>query len=287
MKYSAQSEESKLGETRPEASDSAADKISKMLDRFNQRLTLDNLRLIERYVKSEIILLIHFHIHGASEQYVAYFQRAHVVSGPEKGIHFREISRLERGQKAMLLLRSQHRSHGGAAQIYASECTSNSNDNTVLVDVVQSVEHPNLVPLASFVRLDLAKRIDSVLPQALFFSAKKGFVLLGCIENREIEFDLGSGGSEANKQQVTGQMIESTPQILDCVPSDGNNASGDGCNSRYLISQLSKLRVFLFNDAIGLGAEEGADLNMKIDDVFFGPFNFYSDERKPFIGSHL
>jgi hypothetical protein len=265
-----------------ELKDSVANKISKMLDRFNQRLTLDNLRLIERYIKAEIVLLIHFHINGG--QYVAYLQRAHVVSGPEKGGHPGEITRLERrSENSALLSHSPGSPHGRATKIQASECAPDSDNNAVLVDVVQAVKHPKLVPLPSFVRFELAKRINSVLPQAaLYFSLK----VVGGIRGGEIEVLVRSGGAKPNDQQVIGQMIKSAPEILDCITSDGDDDSRGGSDLGYLIAHFTKLRIYIFDDGIGLGAEEGVDLAMEIDDVLFGPFNFYHDERKLFIGIH-
>lgn len=263
-----------------EAQDSAADQISKMLDRFNQRLTLDNLRLIERYVKSEIFLHVHFHFKWkVADQYIAYLQRAHILSGPEKSGHPGQIAILE---KTALL---QHM-HVEAQKIHASVRVSNGDDNSVLIDVVQSVQYPNLVPLPSFVHFGIVKRIDSILPQsALYFSVKKGFVFLSVIRDGEVEILVRSRRAKSNEAQLIGQVIESAPEVLDCVPRDGNNDSGNWCDTGYLIAQFSKLRIFLFDDAIGMSAEEGVDLPFEIDDVLFGPFNFYPDERKSFIGS--
>ncbi len=47
-------------EKRDELVDDAVHKASKLMDRFNQRLRLNNLRLVERYVKGELHLLISF-----------------------------------------------------------------------------------------------------------------------------------------------------------------------------------------------------------------------------------
>src|SRR5687767_12432411 len=65
---------------------SAADSMSKMLDHFNDRLRTGNLKLIERYLNSEIVIQVHFHLVGeVAHQYVAHFERAHTqeASGNE------------------------------------------------------------------------------------------------------------------------------------------------------------------------------------------------------------
>ena len=59
-----------LSEAGTEGFDNAADAIAKLHERFEQRLTLDNPRLIERYVKSELRRLVHFLFHGTGD-YIA------------------------------------------------------------------------------------------------------------------------------------------------------------------------------------------------------------------------
>jgi hypothetical protein len=55
------------GQTRPKVFDNAADAIAEVHQRFEQRVTLDNPRLIERYLKSELRFLVHFLFEGTSD----------------------------------------------------------------------------------------------------------------------------------------------------------------------------------------------------------------------------
>lgn len=76
-----------------EIGDHVVNKISKTLERFEQRFTLDNPRFAERYLKAELHFLIFFRIGSIDEEFIAYFQREHPVTGFEKGVerfHFGE-----------------------------------------------------------------------------------------------------------------------------------------------------------------------------------------------------
>src|SRR6266498_5412668 len=48
--------------------------FGELMERLNNRLTLDNLRLSERYVEGELHVLVHF-VLGDGGEYVAAFQR--------------------------------------------------------------------------------------------------------------------------------------------------------------------------------------------------------------------
>src|SRR6266849_2488251 len=63
---------------RDELVNDSVHKISKVMDRFNQRLTLRNLRLAERYVNGELNILPYFTLineGGINENFIACFQR--------------------------------------------------------------------------------------------------------------------------------------------------------------------------------------------------------------------
>ena len=61
--------------------------IRHLNERWEQRLTLDNLRLAERYVKGELHLLIHFRVGGVTEEYAALLKRKLPISGPQEALN--------------------------------------------------------------------------------------------------------------------------------------------------------------------------------------------------------
>src|SRR5437588_4602885 len=62
-----------LGEQRLETGNQVIHQVNKTLEHFNHGLTLDNLRLGERYIRGEIHIITHIHLAGSN--YVAIFQR--------------------------------------------------------------------------------------------------------------------------------------------------------------------------------------------------------------------
>ena len=60
-------------EVRLEAKNQVVNQINRLFQQFKERLTLDNLRLGERYVKGDLRLI--FHSRLADKDYVAIFER--------------------------------------------------------------------------------------------------------------------------------------------------------------------------------------------------------------------
>lgn len=61
----------------------ALNKCRELMDLFEKRLRLDDLRLIERYVESKLKILVRFRIGGIDEELIACFQRKANVGGPD------------------------------------------------------------------------------------------------------------------------------------------------------------------------------------------------------------
>ena len=269
-------------ETRAEARNDPADQIGQMLDRFQQRLTVDNPRLAERYVKAEIHLLVHFSIRGVDEQLVAYLQRAEIIGGPNK-------KGWQAGMQATAHLPYRRADMG--SQVQALKAGGNSDKQSMLVDVVKFVENPEIVSLPSFVWFDTVERVYGVLPQSLYFSLRTGFVMVGIGVPVDVERGVlalaGETAAGADRQEVLVQVIERGSEVVSYVSSDDGDAQGDGIGAVDIVDQLARLRIALGSDFIWLGVEEGAGCAIQVSDVFFGPFNFRPDEREPFIcGRH-
>ena len=276
MEYSAPPQKSKLDEAGLELQDSAADKISQMLERFNQRLTLSNPRLIERYLKSELHIMVSYRWCG--EEYVAYFERAQDVLGLEEDA---ENGRLIFFSPSLLHKLAELRTDI-TAQICAFKGRHSSEQQAMLVDDVQFVEHPKIVTLPSIVWFDSPDRIFSVLPHALYFSLKQGFVFRGALLDRKVDVSPKPLGLvRSNKEKLLRQMIERAPKVV-------KNITGDSCkNDRGFPKADYVMNVAIDSNFIGAGFSENPNLACQIDDVFFGPFNFDFNERKSFIGGHL
>jgi len=263
-------------EAAPKEQNSLADQVVEMLGRFQQRLTVNNPRLAERYIKSEIHLLIHFRVRGINEEFVAYLQRAEIIGRSEESLDKRN------GPPDDFFKPT------GSVSPYIETliARSNSNQQAVLVDIVKLMEYPKIVSPPSFVWFERAQRVYSVLPHALYFSWKSGFVFIGAPLDQKIGMKSRSGVVRTDEKQLLSQMVEGTPKVLDNVASDSCETDRRGVHFGHIIDQLACLRIALSADCIRLGVEENTDCAIEVIDVLFGPFNFDLDKSKSFIGSH-
>src|SRR5438477_845981 len=63
--------------------DSGVYEIDHLLEQWKHRLTLDNLRLVNRYIESGLEFLVHYIVDGIDEEWIARFQRARILGGSE------------------------------------------------------------------------------------------------------------------------------------------------------------------------------------------------------------
>jgi hypothetical protein len=143
-----------------EARDQVFDKLDNFIKRFNNRLTFDNLRLVERYIKGELQLLLHFFagIGGSRKHYVAHLRflpglmgRVESVSQSSEGGHIAVTSVDEQ-----LLHSVTHEN----AMVHEEA----HDDSTVLVHDVKSVENPQQ-RLPTLARIDLVDRFYHFWPE--------------------------------------------------------------------------------------------------------------------------
>ena len=109
--------------------------IRHLNERWEQRLTLDNLRLAERYVKGELHLLIHFRVGGVTEEYAALLKRKLPISGPQEDVERRELFS-DVGRPQFMNVRPD---------VEAMVSGAYGQEGTVLVDVVQLVDAPERI----------------------------------------------------------------------------------------------------------------------------------------------
>lgn len=258
-----------------EGGESAADKVSKMLKRFNERLTLNNPRLVERYVKSEMYVLLALSIRGVDEKFVALFQGALSVRRSDENAGWLEYFASDR----VFHLRDK------LGQVHALVGRTDSHEHAVLVDVVKPIEYPELMPIPSLVRLGSAKGIYGVLPQALYYSLKEGFVILGSVVDRKVELGVGVCSGD-HQVQLSGQMIEGSAEVLNCISGDHGEIYRNLTHLRNVIDGSPGLCLYLTTDGIGVSVDERHNSRVHVSDVLLGPFNFDVNPSQFLIGAH-
>ncbi len=254
--------------------------IGHLMERFNNRLTLNNPSLGERYDKVELHILLHFRFRD-SEEYIACFQRdmpdihespmkvRNGIIGPTSPETFNHLCPYT-WQDAV---RRQRRNGG--------------NQQAVFVEVVKRMEPPeNFIP--TFVWFDRMDSVYGILPHSLYFSNHAGFVFRGVIKNREINMPSVPAASPTgtNLEKLEGHMVKGASEVLQNITDDCADGRKNVFNADEVIGVLSRLWVALGFDYIWIGGKEGFTRDIQIIDVLFGPFDFYADNCDSFIGSH-
>ena len=231
-----------------------SDEVSHMIQRSKDRLTLKNLRLTERYIKGELEILVLLSFIGAGGEIHDFIAS-----------HKAETSGVKPEQRPIL---GKHIN----PPIIRSELSSDYE--SVLIDDIQTVKMPK-GQVSSMTRLYVADEFFSVYAHTLYFSLREGrCVLLGGVTNRKIS--VSGRFVPIRPHQLKRQMVESTPNVMDCITSNERNFQGNGIDTFHEESCVSNLgyRVRLYPDGVWLCFNEITNSQIEISDVFFGPFDF-------------
>jgi hypothetical protein len=257
-----------------EVSGNCADKIRHTLERFKRRLTLNNPRLVERYNKAELHLLVHI-IPESGQEFVVSLQRevpelggnvypGHVgcagCVGIAPEVPTNDLGFITWRHSVGFVLRSD------------------SEQKAVLVGSVQCVEAPESI--AIFPTLVWFGSVDSVygiLPHSLYFSHLSGLIFRGTVKHREIDMRMRARIARSEHNQPMGDVVKDAPEVLDCIANNDGNLGSDFGDTLHVERALHALRVILMPDSVLVGFKEGLAGKAKILDVLFGPFDLASD----------
>jgi hypothetical protein len=160
-------------------------------------------------------------------------------------------------------------------KIETSEGRTDSDHETVLVDVVKFVEDPELVSPPSLIWFGRIDCVYGVLPHALYFSSALGFIFRGrSPTNREVDRVVGRVPAGPGQQKSVGQMVESASEGLNDIPSYDRNARRHVYNAHDTVDQLSCLWIAFGSHFVWFGVEEGFDSSIEIGEVLFGTVDF-------------
>lgn len=232
--------------------DEMANQIGHLMERFKNRLTRDNLRLSERYIKSELQILALLRV-GQSHHFIA------SMKGLPDNSH-REHERIPNNV------------HAPRVRLHR-----NCQYESVLIDAVEFVDMPERT-IASDVRLYTADEFLRFGMDLLYFSLANGrCILLGTLlqiilTDREVR--ILPGGSAISLDKLPSQMIKGASQVVDSISDDCANLVGNRLDAVDIEGYVRNLRYVLGPQSIGFRIAEGSDSNIQIADVLFGPFNF-------------
>jgi hypothetical protein len=244
----------KSSKERLEVGNDSANEIRHMVESFQNRLTSDNLRLVERYVNSELKILVSGCLvcrSGEICHFLAEYQRSPVLG---KG----DLAASD--------------SHAPITQERGS-----SQQEPVLVNTVEIMDFQQC-PIISCARLYSEESFFRAWPHALYFSLADGrCILLGTIADRKVGTSVRSPAASLN--ELPSKMIQRTSQIVDCISNEKRNFTWNGFDTRDVEGGVLDFgyRVRLCRDGIGLRFAESPNANVQISNVLFGPFNFEQD----------
>jgi hypothetical protein len=250
--------------------DGALGEICELAERFDNRLTLNNLRLAERYIDGTLNLLVEARW-GAMDFNIVFHREDPAKLVRSSCVHHQGTpagARAEHSDRAIRPLK-----HAGDANFRdnAQGCGGYRYDGVVLVNDIKPMESPsNLVPsVASF------KPKDEVLGlgrNALYFAYRAGFVSFGSLVDRQAP--IVSVNLSVRSYEVTDEVVEDSAKIMNGVTDDGAEIDWDSFLDAHAIDILASVRIYLMNQVVWLAVVEGFYRRFKIVNVAFGPFNF-------------
>lgn len=238
--------------------DQPFDEISHSIERFKNRLTTDNLRIAERYIRSEIDVIACFFIRTGRnvQEFCAVFNVEHAAKITEP--------------------------NGRFLQPPSTQSTRDRENQPVLVFNVELMEIPERV-IRSSVRLYVPQDLNCIGPAGVnlrYFSFAKGrVVLLQSLCDRELSV-LVSGGP-ANIDQLPEQMVESASEVVDGISQDAGRFNRERIGMNDVIGHVVNMRLMLGSKSVEISTEKVRDKSLQVSDVLVGPFNFLPDSVRP------
>ena len=245
------------------------DYFSHAVERWNNWLTLDNLRFVERYLNQEFHILLNFR-KGESYKFIACIQRDEELRGHEDLSGFWSGHTRIAGHESLL-----HSPSLTWRSAIARVRRAGGKQQAVLVDTVKLVDSPERI-IPSFVWFDRVDRVLSVLPHALYFSTEeRRCVFRGSLRNGEASVRSDGAAPAFFGNEVASKVVKGAPEILENVSSPKTDIQGDIGNADDIIGALSRFRIILEPDVIWTSAGEcSAQDALQVYDLLFGPLYF-------------
>ena len=247
-----------------EVEDNLTNHFRHFMECFNDRITLHNLRLGERYAQKEIHVLVHFRFRN-SEEFVASFQRKDSGTGNYDGIP--------------VVFRTPAMKSGDPLPIAFERSMSlkgrpSRDQQSMFVVIVKSDKVPEKFSCPTSVWFESVDSFYRILPHSLYRSVSLGPVFRGTSPSREFGIRKSLDGTFSHADQIVCGVVQSTPEIIKSVPDEQGKVHGDGLGIREIVDTLLRLKICLEPETIRVGFEETVALGLQVEDVLFGPFDF-------------
>lgn len=247
--------------------DDAVNKTRQLMEKWKNRLTLDNLRLSERYLKGEITIFIFWNVRGADQpnNLCAVFQYG------ERPVRLPADRSTEVDLEGHLGHIAPH-IDGGSNN--ATDSTSSDKQEMMLVHNVKVVEFPE-IPIPTVVRLDRVDEAFRSRVDSLYFSPITGFVFGRSIVDGKAR--LSSRRTPIGLDQLPREVVKSAPQVVDSVSGDQSETMGDRDSLLNPMDFFSSLGIVLDSESVRCLIPKRLHRRVEIVNVLVGPFDFCPD----------
>jgi hypothetical protein len=231
----------------------AGDKSRKLMKRWDERLTLGNLKFPQRFEAGDLRFLLPF---------------GDIHSGKRGIVVFEPVVAVE-------------------TLTFTENVTADSYQSSVFVDVIRFVKSPKRV-IPAFVRLEPVDELHSSwFNESLYFSTSKGFLSMKVFANRErnVSQILPARLRTTYQCQLIDHVVESTPKVLQDIASRGEHVETDDREFSEVRQALGSFRILIADTNVSVGVPIGLRCRFEFGEVLFGPFDFYPDEDKSFFGA--
>jgi hypothetical protein len=256
---------------RDESVHSRVNEIRQLMQKWNDRLTLDNLRLSERYLKDGLEIHISFRTCRSASDFCAIFQYWNDPAGTGR-------SRAEHGDLSGGPPEGEVRRKNNVVRFLS---VNGHEQSAVLVDVVKLVEFPEIASITTLVRLNSVHETYNLRANSLYHSSTVGFVFGRSLANGEVR---SSGNIPIGFDQLPSQMVQTATQLAERFASNNRELLGDVGANFNVINDLASIRILLSSETIRFGIAESAKPAFQVRDVLIGPFDFRPDASQSVSG---
>ncbi|MDT3686532.1 MAG: hypothetical protein RO009_15980 [Pseudorhodoplanes sp.] len=257
--------------------DALFNEISGICQNFDNRLTLENRRLCDRYREGKLQLVLKARL-GDAEEFCIVLERADNLGASHGGQTNIDHTIGANGRPVA----------GEYGLDPASrDCGPYHHNSLVFVQVVQPVEQiehgaTKFIAVPSVIRLKPADQLFSFPTDPFYFFGKVGFKRFSASGDQKA-VRLADAFTVRN-DKVADEVVEGGPQVVGDVTDDGAPRTGDIFFNAHPYNYLVGIRIFLTEQDVWVSLNQvGAEL-MEFTDMAFGPFDLESGPLEEFYG---
>jgi hypothetical protein len=275
-----------LAEQGREKLNESVNKLDELKKRWNERLTLDNLDLTERYLKFELGVHVHLRYRVLAESgrdsvdFCAIFQRERELGHDDAdALRRRYLGEIDRGRIGVGIQNIGQGVGVDGARVRRAD----GHQELVFVRDVELVELPERV-VCSLVRFGFLYEIHRSLRHSLYLSSVVGFKNIGTPEDGEsgIVGDALAPGAD----YLANEQIEAGTEVVDAISYDCAPRERRLFGDFDPPDQISRIRLVITNGSVRLVLLEPLVPGLEITEVMFGPFDLYPNPGEVGLAGH-